>query len=161
MRCLSTLSHTKEQEFWWNDCIAKEAPSITVQMFKYYKWTRCSLRCIVLPSVSMKSIWELYILCNLLWWGSPTKDSYLPLSWTKFHNFNDPGKGFSKRNCIANFLQSKEQFLTYSNAPTIWVSKAEVYSFQKKQKSIQTYQTLIILYRIMSVLFLKSQRRRI
>lgn len=74
-----------------------------------------------------------YMLCNLLLWGGPTKDFYLPLNWTKFDNFNDPGKGFSKRNCIINFLWSKKQFLTFSNALTVWVSKAEIYSFQKSK----------------------------
>lgn len=109
-------------------------------MFKYYKWMQYRLHCIILPSVSTRNIWKFFICCVIFYyagWGVPIKDSYLPLNWTKCDNFNDPGKGFSERNCIANFLKSKEQFLTCSNTLTIWVSKTEIYLFQKSKSSFR------------------------
>lgn len=114
------------------------APSIIVQMFKYYKWRHCSLHCIVSPSVSTKNIWGFFMCCVIFHCrGFSTKDYYLPLNLTKLHNLNDPGKGSSKRSCITNFLKSKEQFSIYSHVLTIWGSKAEIYLFQKSKSSFR------------------------
>lgn len=74
-----------------------------------------------------------YLRCCVIFYyvGFPTKDSYLPLNWTTLDNFYDPGKGSSKRKCIANFLKSKKQFSIYNNALTIWVSKAKCIHLRK------------------------------